>query len=138
LKQTQETAHQHTATLQHNLIEQTKLNASRFSYKKILSQASEVWQDSSIAESMATEASQIIKTIHKRNRFFFSGKSEKGLLSGLFYLLSIKNKVKKTQREIARRLNTNDVTVRASYRDWLHIHPELCTATKLTNDSLQK
>jgi transcription initiation factor TFIIIB Brf1 subunit/transcription initiation factor TFIIB len=127
MKQRQETAYRNALAFQQNSNEQTKFIASRFSHRKILKQALRVWQDPIIAEPMAEEASQIIKTIHLKNRIFLSGKSEKGLLSGLFYLLGIKNEARKTQREIARGLNTNDVTVRNSYRDWLNIHPELST-----------
>jgi transcription initiation factor TFIIIB Brf1 subunit/transcription initiation factor TFIIB len=85
-----------------------------------------IWQDKQpTAKLIAAEASQIIQTVNKRRPTFFSGKSEKGLLSGLFYLLSLKNKTMKTQREIARSLNTTDVTLRASYRMWLEEFPDL-------------
>jgi hypothetical protein len=138
MNQRQETVSRNTPAFQHNSNEQTKRIASRFSHRKILKQALKLWQDPAIAEPITEEASQIIKTIHLKNRIFLSGKSEKGLLSGLFYLLSIKNEARKTQREIARELNTNDVTVRTSYRDWLNIHPELSIETKLTNNPPQQ
>jgi transcription initiation factor TFIIIB Brf1 subunit/transcription initiation factor TFIIB len=121
----QETAQKDTASLRKTWKEQIKPFDQRLSYKKILAYASKLWHDQATAKAIATEASQIIHAVNKRNRVFFSGKSEKGLLSGLFYLLSIKNNAKKTQRELARSLNTNDVTVRAFYRDWLKIYPEL-------------
>jgi transcription initiation factor TFIIIB Brf1 subunit/transcription initiation factor TFIIB len=98
----------------------------RLSYVQVLSYSSIVWKDKQfIAELIAAEASRIIQTVNKRRSTFFSGKSEKGLLSGLFYLLSLKNKAMKTQREISRSLNTTDVTVRASYRKWLKEFPDL-------------
>jgi hypothetical protein len=105
--------------------EKRNCNGDRLSSKKVSSYAYEVWQDRSTAELMASEASLIIKTVRKRRCVFFSGKSEKGLLAGVFYLLGRKNKAMKTQREIARSLNTNDVTVRSSYREWLDAFPYL-------------
>ena len=138
LKQRQESTHLNAAILQQNTIEQKKPNASRFSHRKIMIQASKVWPDPATAKSLTEKALKKIKTTHLRKRIFFSGKSERGLLSDLFYLLGIKNEAGKTQREIARGLNTNDVTARTSYRDWLNIHPELCMETKLTNDPLQQ
>jgi hypothetical protein len=137
MEQMQETTHRNAPILQQNTIEQTKPNASRFYHRKILVH-SKVTPDPTTAESLTEETLKIIKTIHLENRIFFSGKSEKGFLSGLFYLIGIKNEAGKTQREITRKLNTNNVTARTFHRDWLNIHPELCMETKLTNNPLQQ
>jgi len=105
----------------------------RFSRSQVLSYSSMVWEDKQpIAKLIAAETSRIIQTVNKRRPTFFSGKSEKGLLSGIFYLLSLKNKAMKTQREIARSLKTTDVTVRASYRKWLQEFPDLFSDLRAT------
>ena len=105
----------------------------RFSRNQVLSYSSVVWEDKQpLAKLIAAETSKIIQTVNKRRPTFFSGKSEKCLLSGIFYLLSLKNKAMKTQREIARSLNTTDVTVRASYRKWLKEFPDLFSDLRAT------
>lgn len=121
----QRMSRQNIAVADNTLDEQGKYNVERLSSKKVLVFASEVWKDKSVAELIAAETSEIIKTVYRKGSVFFSGRSEKGILSGIFYLLGRKNKVRKTQREIARSLNTNDVTVRVSYREWLSAFPEL-------------
>ena len=106
--------------------EQKSFNSERLSSAKVLSIASSIWQDHPImAELMATETSHVFRMIHKRRQNYFSGKSKKRLLSGIFYLLGIKNKAMKSQREIARCLNTSEATVRASYRDHKENFPDL-------------
>jgi transcription initiation factor TFIIIB Brf1 subunit/transcription initiation factor TFIIB len=136
LKKTQGMTHQDTSLFRHDSDEQEKHSVERLSHKKILSYASTVWQEQPIAESIATEASQIIKNVYKRKRIFFSGKSEKRILAGIFYLLGT-GKAKKTQLEIGRNLNTSDVTIRASYRDWLENFPDLFTVeTPISNHVL--
>jgi hypothetical protein len=55
---------------------------------------------SSIAEKVASEASLILTQAYERKPCFFSGKSEKGILSGLFYHLSQKYKSTKTQHSM--------------------------------------
>jgi transcription initiation factor TFIIIB Brf1 subunit/transcription initiation factor TFIIB len=124
-KRSQRTIHQNVSVVQSTSNEPKKFTTKRLSSKKVLICASKLWQDKSIAEAMASEASRIIKTAYEKKSVFFSGKSEKGLLAGIFYLLGRKNKAIKTQREIARSLNTNDVTVRSSYREWIDAFPEL-------------
>ncbi len=113
------------AVVEGTLNEQRKYNVERLSSKTVLLCASKVWKDKLIAELIAAETTEIIKTVYRKNSVFFSGRSEKGVLSGIFYLLGRKNNVRKTQREIARSLNTNDVTVRVSYREWLSAFPDL-------------
>jgi hypothetical protein len=124
-EENQKIRRQSIATAEGTLREQRRYNVERLSPKKVLSCASTVWKDKLIAELIAAETSEIIKTVYSKNSVFFSGRSEKGVLSGIFYLLGRKNKVRKTQREIARSLNTNDVTVRVSYREWLSAFPDL-------------
>jgi transcription initiation factor TFIIIB Brf1 subunit/transcription initiation factor TFIIB len=85
-----------------------------------------IWQNQpDVAALIASEASRMIKSACKSKPTFFSGKTEKGILSGLLYHLGLVRNHVKTQRQIARSLNTNEVTVRESWRDWLNEFPEL-------------
>jgi len=85
-----------------------------------------VWQDQpSIAEKIASDVLLILTQAYERKPCFFSGKSEKGILSGLLYHLSRRCKSAKTQRAIARSLKTTEMTVRASHRNWLEQFPDL-------------
>jgi hypothetical protein len=120
---------QNIAAAKDTFNEQRKYNVERLSSKKVLVYASKVWKDKFEAELFAAETSEIIKTVYRKNRVFFSGRSEKGILSGIFYLLGRKNNAPKTQREIAHSLNTNVTTVRFSYREWLCNFPALFSTT---------
>ena len=124
-KKMQQVTRQNVVAARGSLSGQAKNNFERLSSKKVLLYASKLWEDKLTSELIASETSKIIKAVYKKKSAFFSGKSAKGVLSGIFYLLGIKNKVKKTQRDIARSLNTNDVTVRDSYREWLDTFPDL-------------
>jgi hypothetical protein len=117
---------QNARPVRHTSKKQKNHSVKRLSSKQVLSYSSMLWQDKpSMAKLIAAQASQIIQAVNKKRHNFFSGKSEKGLLSGMFYLLSLKNNAIKTQREIARSLNTTDVTVRVSYRKWLEEFPDI-------------
>lgn len=91
----------------------------------MLDAAHKIWREESTARIIAEDASRIIHIACNRNSVFFSGKSARGVLSGLFYCLSLSHGDTKTQQEIARSLDTNEVTVRASSRDWLECFPDL-------------
>jgi transcription initiation factor TFIIIB Brf1 subunit/transcription initiation factor TFIIB len=84
-----------------------------------------IWSDHVIAEKIAASALEIIADASKRNFAFFSGKSSRGLVGGLFYLLGFRYGAVKKQKEIAEKLSTTDVTIRASYRKWLKEFPKL-------------
>ena len=117
---------QNTSTVPSNLGEPKNDIAKRLSSYSVLSYASILWKERPlIAELVSTETLQIIQIVDKRKRMFFCGKSEKRLLSGIFYLLGIRNKAAKTQRQIALGFSTSDVTVRISYRDWVVNFPDL-------------
>lgn len=131
-KKMQQVTRQNVVVDRGSLSEQAKNNVERLSPKKVLLYASKLWEDKLISELIASETSKIIKTVYRKKSAFFSGKSAKGVLSGIFYLLGIKNKAKKTQRDIAHSLNTNDVTVRDSYREWLGTFPDFFS----TDDSI--
>jgi len=84
-----------------------------------------VWLDKEIANRIANDALEIIAKTHKRRFSFFNGKTSRGLVGGLFYLLGYKYDAVKNQKELADRLGTTDVTIRASYRCWLEAFPDL-------------
>jgi transcription initiation factor TFIIIB Brf1 subunit/transcription initiation factor TFIIB len=93
---------------------------SRIGQESILSFAQEIWRNQhSAAAKIASEALNVICRTYQTNPTFFSGKSAKGILGGLFYLLGHQFSKVKAQKEIARSLNATDVTIRASYRRWL-------------------
>lgn len=104
-------------------------NFERLSHSQIMSHASKIWGPQRSETILITgETAEIISIVKKRKNVFFSGKSEKSILSGIFYLLALKNRILITQRQIARRLDTTDVTVRASYHDWIDNFPEFFPA----------
>jgi transcription initiation factor TFIIIB Brf1 subunit/transcription initiation factor TFIIB len=85
----------------------------------ILSYASRIWEgQESIARAMTSEAVRIISEAYEKTPSFFCGRSRKWVLGGLFYLLGQKRKEPKTQKQIARILDTNETTVRNSYQNW--------------------
>ena len=99
---------------------------SRIGQESILSFAQKIWRNQhSAAEKIALEALNVICETYQTNPAFFSGKSAKGIVGGLFYLLGHRYSKVKTQKEIARSLNATEMTVRASYREWLKEFPEL-------------
>jgi hypothetical protein len=104
-------------------------NFERLSHSQIMSHASKIWgPQRSETDLIIRETAEIISLVKKRKSGFFSGKSEKGILSGIFYLLAMKNRILIAQRQIARRLDTTDVTVRGSYHDWIDNFPEFFPA----------
>jgi transcription initiation factor TFIIIB Brf1 subunit/transcription initiation factor TFIIB len=98
----------------------------RLSPEKLMVFASTVWQNQpSVASDVSVRASYIIQAAYKKSPTFFGGKSDKGILSGLFYYLGSNIGSWKTQQEIALALGTTDITTRTSYRNWLKCFPEL-------------
>ena len=92
---------------------------------EVTAAAKTVWSDQVIAEKIASNALEIISNANKSKFAFFSGKSSRGLISGLFYLLGFRYDAVKKQKELAEKLGTTDVTIRASYRKWLEEFPDL-------------
>ena len=97
----------------------------RISFEEVSASAHTVWLNESIADSVALDASKIINQICKRKHLFFNGKSSKFIVGGLFYLLGFRHNAVKKQRELADQLGTNDVTIRAAYRQLLKEFPDL-------------
>ena len=91
--------------------------------------ASKLWPEQrKNSDAIAKEASRILEIALQRRRTFFSGKSAGSILSGLFYWLGIVFNSARTQREIAISLNTSDVTVRESSREWMEYFNDLFRA----------
>ena len=97
----------------------------RIPFEEVLAAAHTVWADKSTAVKIALETVEIISRVYKRKFMFINGKSSKGLVGGLFYLLGYRHSVVKKQYEIADKLGTTDVTIRNSYRQWLMEFPDL-------------
>jgi transcription initiation factor TFIIIB Brf1 subunit/transcription initiation factor TFIIB len=97
----------------------------RISSDEVSAVAQTVWLDRLIADTIASEASQIINQTYTRKFAFFNGKSSRCLVGGLFYLLGFRYDAIKKQNELADRLGTTDVTIRLSYRRWLETFPDL-------------
>jgi hypothetical protein len=97
----------------------------RISPEEITAAAYLIWKDPSTANKIAQSAIQTINQTHKRKFTFYNGKKSRTLVSGLFYLLGYRYDAAKKQRELAWKLGTSDVTVRASYREWLEEFPDL-------------
>jgi transcription initiation factor TFIIIB Brf1 subunit/transcription initiation factor TFIIB len=104
---------------------------------EVATAARAVWSDQILAEKIASSASELITNANKSKFSFFSGKSSRGLLGGLFYLLGFRYGAEKKQKELAEKLGTTDVTIRASYRKWLEEFPDLFTDVKdkITNSN---
>jgi hypothetical protein len=98
---------------------------NRISPEEVCIASRTVWFDKQTANRIAEDALEIIAKTHKRKLSFFNGKTSRGLVGGLFYLLGYKYDVVKNQKELADRLGTTDVTIRASYRNWLEAFPDL-------------
>jgi len=102
-----------------NKIERTHI-LGRIGEEDVISLAQKIWHNQQlVATKIASEALDIISETYQANPTFFGGKSAKGIVGGLFYLLGHQYNSIKTQREIARSLNATEVTIRASYREWV-------------------
>jgi transcription initiation factor TFIIIB Brf1 subunit/transcription initiation factor TFIIB len=96
---------------------------------RVNSYCRKIWRNNpSVAKKNAFEMLLILNQAYEKKPCFFSGKTEKGILSGLLYYLSQKNNSVKTQLLIARSLETTEVTVRESYRNWIQQFPHLIEA----------
>ncbi len=97
----------------------------RISPEEISAAAHLIWKNPTTADKIALNAIQTINQTHKRKFAFYNGKKSRTLVGGLFYLLGYRYNAVKKQRELAWKLGTSDVTVRASYREWLAEFPDL-------------
>jgi len=98
---------------------------NRIPYEEVLAAAHTLWSNEAVANKVAVETVEIINRTYKRKFAFFNGKSSKCIVGGLFYILGYRYNAVKKQRELADHLGTSDVTIRASYRQWLEVFPDL-------------
>jgi hypothetical protein len=91
------------------------------------SAARAVWANQETADYVSVEANRILFEAAGIKLRFFNGKSVKCVLGGLFYLLGYRFAATRTQREIADKLCTTEVSVRRSYRNWLIEFPQFFT-----------
>ena len=102
----------------------------RIDHDQILGLAKVVWEGRNlVAEHMASDATRLICEAYEKNPAFFGNRSKKWVLGGLFYLVGRKMNVTRTQKHIARCLNTNEMTIRNSCREWLRHFPEFWPET---------
>jgi len=93
----------------------------------VLNLAHKTWEeDPKAAGKVALEAYEIIRLGYAENPPFFCGKKAKSIVSGLFFILSLKHDgAKKTQREIAIALDTTEEMIRKSTKRWSETFPNL-------------
>lgn len=102
-------------------------NVDRLTARAISNSAKSLWRNQpEVARKIALQTENIILQIQKKGEFL-AGRTMKGVLGGLFYLLGFRYDNMKTQKEIAASLKTNEVTIRLSYRRWLCRFPDLFT-----------
>jgi hypothetical protein len=95
----------------------------RLPTEEVFAAAHLIWHKKEIADKIANETIEIIKSACHKRFIFFSGRREKWIIGGLFYLLGYRYNSPKKQIEIADLLGTSDFTVRDSYRRWLLTFP---------------
>jgi hypothetical protein len=93
--------------------------------EEVMAAAHSIWSNQSTADKIAVDTMSIVRQTQKRKWAFYNGKSSKGLVSGLFYLLGFRYGAEKKQKYLAQRLGTTEMTVRAYYRKWLKEFPDL-------------
>jgi hypothetical protein len=99
----------------------------RLNMDEIFAASHIIWTDTRTADKIAIEANRLVNIAHCRKFSFFSGKSSKCVVGGLFYLLGYRFDAVKNQRQLADKLGTTDVSIRASYRQWMETFPDLFT-----------
>ncbi len=100
------------------------LNTFRISTEEVTAAAKTLWLNQTVADAIAKDSIDIVEKTHKQKVSFFAGKTSRGLVGGLFYLLGYKYDSAKNQKELADHLGTSDVTIRTSYRNWLEEFPD--------------
>jgi len=104
---------------------------NRIGKQEILSLAQKIWQSQNqVATEIASETLTVIRERCQTDPTFFSGKSAKGIVGGLFYLLGQQCGSIRTQRQIAIGLNTTEVTIRTSSREWAQSLQNYCRYEK--------
>jgi hypothetical protein len=97
----------------------------RLKSEEVFAYAHAVWPDNLVAELVGLNAVETIDKVCAGRFMFFTGKSVKSILGGLFYLLGYRVGSPRKQRIIATTLETTDVTIRTAYKEWLEEFPDL-------------
>ena len=91
----------------------------------VLKYTSKIWKGQEpVAEAVTSETVRILRKAHEKCPLSFWDKSRERVLGGLFYSVGRRMNVAKTQKQIARCLDTDEMTIRNSYREWLGHFPE--------------
>jgi hypothetical protein len=97
----------------------------RIDCESITIAAKAVWENPETADDVAQNALHILDLAPRTNLRFFSGKTPKCLLGGLFHLLGFRFNSIKSQKEIADFPCTTEVSISNSYRQWMNEFPQL-------------
>jgi hypothetical protein len=97
----------------------------RVAPEEVFAAANCIWRDKTTAIRIASDTMAIINIVKAKKSGFFSGRSGKHVVGGLFYLLGCRYGSMKRQKELADALGTSDVTIRDAYRRWLSEFPDL-------------
>ena len=96
----------------------------RITPAQVLRAAHKIWKDRKWARAIGEVAAETIRKCYERDKVFLCGRSLKGTLGGLFYILGRESDQIVSQEHIASALGSSGVTVRESYRRWLQRFPE--------------
>jgi transcription initiation factor TFIIIB Brf1 subunit/transcription initiation factor TFIIB len=104
----------------------SKIILERISPNNLSTFAERIWHNQLwIAQNISLEAFQIIEQAYQKQPSFFGGKTIKGIVGGLFYLLGFRHDGIRSQKEIGQCVGTTEMTIRCSYRNWLSNFPEI-------------
>ena len=95
------------------------------SFEEIYAAAKIIWGDKATAERITVQANSILNQAKKRKPSLFFGRRATVIIGGLFYLLSYRENKAIKQKELALKIGTSEMTIRASYRRWLLSFPDL-------------
>lgn len=98
----------------------------RISCEETMLAARSLWNPE-VADDIGSNALQILAQASRRTLIFFNGKASKCLLGGLFYILGYRFNHTLTQKEIADKIGTSEISISHSYKCWLKEFPELFT-----------
>ena len=98
---------------------------SRLGVVDVLNYSSKIWKGQEhMAEMVTSETVRLLRKAQEETPTFFQSKSKQWVLGGLFYLVGRKLNLAKTQKHIARCLDTDEMMIRNSYREWFKHFPE--------------
>lgn len=93
--------------------------------EKITSMVQLFWADKVAASNIANDTVELLNKIVQKDPGFFKGKCVNSAIGSLFYILGTHYNAPIKQRELADKLTTTDVSIRASYKQLLETFPDL-------------